>query len=60
MRNALKDIWIGLTSIGILTIHIYGCWLLFGMATAIVYGTIQVLSAVWLAYELICSPVCDE
>lgn len=60
MRKTLKNIWIGLTSIGILTIHIYGCWLLFGMATAIVYGTIQVLSAVWLAYELIRSPVCDE
>lgn len=41
--------------------HTY-LWLLvlFGMATAIVYGTIQVLSAVWLAYELIRSPVCEE
>lgn len=60
MRNTLKDIWIGLASVGILTVHIYGCWLLFGMATAIVYGAIQVLSAVWLAYELIRSPVYDE
>lgn len=60
MRNALKDIWIGLASVGILAVHIYGCWLLFGKTAAIVYGSFQVLSAVWLAYELIRSPVYDE
>lgn len=60
MRQLVKDIVVTLFCIGMLAVHIVGCYLLFGKTVTFIYGICQVLLSVWVVYELIRAPVYDD
>lgn len=60
MKQIIRDIIMTSSLMGMIVVHIGGCYLLFGKTAAIVYGVFQVLLAIWMAYELIRAPVYDD
>lgn len=60
MRQMVTDIMVTLSCLGMMAVHIGGCYLLLGRTAAIIYGTCQVLLAVWVAYALIRAPAYDD